>query len=137
MTVPFETVRKTLTARMKEFSGIDQALIEYPSAEYPNGGVFKPPETGVWCAFNIQPASSFFAGMADKPHYRRPGQVVIQCFTRKRIGMGPINRLADAISDHFQSWSSGHIECMEVSQQDVGDFEDYYQINVNVRFRAG
>ncbi len=137
MTVPFETVRKTLTARMVAFTGIEQSRIDYPNADLPGGAIFKPPGDGVWCAFNIQPATSFFAGMADEPHYRRPGQVVVQCFTRKRIGMGPINRLADAISGHFQSWISGHIECLEVSQQDVGDFEDYYQINVNIRYRAG
>jgi len=137
MTVPFETVRKTLTARMKEFAGIEQARIEYANAEYPNGGVFKPPATGVWCAFEIEYATAGFAGMADKPHYRRPGQVVIQCFCRRSVGLSEINKLADSLSDHFQSWQSGHIECLDASQHVVGDFESYYQINVNVRFRAG
>lgn len=137
MTVPFETVRKTLTARMASFTGIEQGRIEYPNAEYPNGGVFKPPAIGLWCAFEIQYATAGFAGMAEKPHYRRPGQVVIQCFCRRSTGLSAINKLADALSEHFQSWQSGHIECLEASQQDVGDFESYHQINVNVRFRAG
>lgn len=137
MTVPFETVRKTLTARMASFTGIEQARIEYANSPNPGGGVFKPPATGVWCAFEILYATASFAGMADRPHYRRLGQVVIQCFCRRSTGLSAINKLADALSDHFQSWQDGHIECLEVSQQVVGDFEDYYQINVNVRFRAG
>lgn len=137
MTVPFETVRKTLTARMAAFTGIEQARIDYANAQQPGGGAFNPPATGVWCAFEIQYATPFFCGMADKPGYRRPGQVVIQCFCRRSTGLSALNLLADALSDHFQAWQSGHIECMEVAQQVVGDFEDYYQINVNVRFRAG
>lgn len=137
MTVPFETVRKTLTARMVSFTGIEQSRIEYPNAPQPGGGVFKPPATGVWCAFEIQYATAGFAGMADKPHFRRPGQVVFQCFCRRSTGLSEINKLADALSDHFQSWQDGHIECLEASLHEVGDFESYYQINVNVRFRAG
>lgn len=136
MTVPFETVRKTLTARMVAFTGIEQARIDYANAQQA-GGTFSPPTTGVWCAFEIQYATAALAGMADKPHFRRPGQVVIQCFCRRSTGLSAINLLADALSDHFQSWQSGHIECLEASQIVVGAFEDYYQVNVNVRFRAG
>ncbi|MCZ9636882.1 phage tail terminator-like protein [Pseudomonas putida] len=137
MTVPFETVRKTLTARMASFAGIEQARIDYANAQQPGGGAFKPPATGVWCAFEIQYATAAFAGMADRPHYRRPGQTVIQCFCRRSTGLSALNLLADSLSDHFQSWQDGHIECLEVSQHVVGAFEIYYQINVNVRFRAG
>jgi hypothetical protein len=136
MTVPFETVRKTLTGRMAAFTGIDQARVEYANSPQP-GGSFTPPASGVWCAFEIQYATPFFCGMADVPSYRRPGQAVIQCFVRKGEGLSAISQLADALSDHFQSWQAGHIECMEVGQQVVGYYEDFYQINVNVRFRAG
>lgn len=136
MTVPFETVRETLTGRMAAFTGIDQARVEYPNSPQP-GGTFTPPANGVWCAFEIQYSTPFFCGMADTPSYRRPGQAVIQCFVRRGEGISAINRLADAFSAHFQAWQSGHVECMEVGQQVVGYYEDYYQINVNIRFRAG
>lgn len=137
MTVPFETVRRTLTARMASFGGIDQDRIEYANSPTPGGGSFQPPADGVWCAFEIQYATAAFAGMADQPHFRRPGQAVIQCFCRKGAGLSAINTLADGLSDHFQAWQQGHIECLEVSQHVVGTFNDYYQINVNIRFRAG
>ncbi|MNJ80104.1 hypothetical protein D3C77_783580 [compost metagenome] len=62
---------------------------------------------------------------------------MIQCFCRRSTGLSDINKLADALSDHFQSLQDGHIECLEASLHVLGDFESYYQINVNVRFRAG
>lgn len=136
MTVEFETIRRTLTGRMVSFQGIEQSRIEYANSPQP-GGTFTPPATGLWCAFEIMHASSSFAGMADTPYYRRPGQVVIQCFARRSSGLSGLNTLADSLSSHFQAWSSGDIECMEVSQVVVGLFEDFYQINVNIRFRAG
>ncbi|WP_341959182.1 hypothetical protein [Pseudomonas sp. RC10] len=139
MTVAFETVRLTLTGRMAAFTGIEQSRVEYANAKVPSSptGLFVRPTTGLWCAFEILYATAFLAGMADKPQYRRPGQIVIQCFCLKREGLSAINKLADALSDHFQAWQSGEIECMEASQVVVGDYESFYQINVNVRFRAG
>ncbi|MFJ3486576.1 phage tail terminator-like protein [Pseudomonas sp. NPDC090202] len=137
MTVAFETILATLTGRMAAFTGIEQDRIEYANSPAADGSTFKPPAKGVWCAFEIQHASASFAGMADRPQYRRPGQVVIQCFCRRGKGLSAINKLADALSDHFQAWSSGDIECSEANQHVVGDFETYYQINVAVRFRAG
>lgn len=137
MTVAFETVRTTLTARMAAFTGIEQAKIEYANSPALNGSAFVPPATGVWCAFEILYGTAFFAGMADKSQYRRPGQIVIQCFGYRGKGLSALNKLADALSDHFQAWSSGDIECMEASQVVVGDYESFYQINVNIRFRAG
>lgn len=137
MTVAFETVRTTLTARMAAFTGIEQARIEYANNPVPGSTVFVPPTSGVWCAFEILYSTAFFAGMSDKPHYRRPGQIAIQCFCYRNKGLSAINKLTDALSDHFQAWNSGDIECMEVSQVVVGDYESFYQINVNIRFRAG
>lgn len=129
----FEQIRALITARMVAFTGIDQARINYPNQPE----VFTPPATGLWCRLNIQYASAFMAGMADRPHTRKPGQISIQCFARERTGTKAINVLADALEAHFAYWMSGDLECMEVSQVVAGEFEGFYQINVNIRFRAG
>ncbi|WP_460067586.1 hypothetical protein [Pseudomonas sp. H1_G08] len=129
----FEQIRALITARMVAFTGIDQARIDYPNQPE----VFTPPATGLWCRLNIQYASAFMAGMADRPHTRKPGQISIQCFARERTGTKAINELADALESHFAYWMSGHLECMEASQVVAGEFEGFYQINVNIRFRAG
>ncbi|OOH81356.1 hypothetical protein BOW65_09750 [Pseudomonas koreensis] len=129
----FEQIRALITARMVTFTGIDQARIDYPNQPE----VFTPPTTGLWCRLNIQYASAFMAGMADRPHTRKPGQISIQCFARERTGTKAINELADTLEAHFAYWMSGDLECMEASQVVAGEFEGFYQINVNIRFRAG
>lgn len=129
----YEQIRAALTARMAAFTGIDQARIDYPNQPT----VFTPPAAGLWCRFNVQYATAFMAGMADKPYTRKPGQVSIQCFARLNTGTKAINELADALEAHFAYWMSGDLECMEASQVVAGEFEGFYQINVNIRFRAG
>ena len=129
----FEQIRALITARMVAFTGIDQARIDYPNQPE----VFTPPATGLWCRLNIQYASAFMAGMADRPHTCKPGQISMQCFARERTGTKAINELADALEAHFAYWMSGDLECMEASQAVAGEFEGFYQTNVNIRFRAG
>ena len=129
----FEQIGTLITGRMVAFTGIDQVRIDYPNQP----AVFNPPDTGLWCRLNIQYASAFMAGMADQPYTRKPGQISIQCFARERTGTKAITELADALEAHFAYWMSGDLECMEASQVVAGEFEGFYQINVNIRFRAG
>jgi hypothetical protein len=129
----FEQIRTLITARMVAFSGLEQERIDYPNQPT----VFTPPETGLWARLNIQYATAFMAGMADRPYTRKPGQISIQCFARERTGTKAITELADALEAHFAYWMSGDLECQEASQIVAGEFEGFYQINVNIRFRAG
>lgn len=137
----FEEIRVAITGRMNAFTGIEQGRIDYPNQP----AIFAPPETGLWCRLNIQHANAFMAGMADKPYTRKPGQIVVQCFARVRTGMKPLNQLADALEGHFAYWTNGDLECLEASQAVVGTGDSagnptgtgFYQINVNIRFRAG
>lgn len=129
----YERIRELISARMASFAGMTREQIDYPNQPT----VFDPPETGLWCRLNIQYATAFMAGMADKPYTRKPGQISIQCFARERTGTKAITDLADALEAHFAYWMSGDLECMEASQVVTGEFEGFYQINVNIRFRAG
>ncbi|WP_280041289.1 hypothetical protein [Pseudomonas sp. Hg5Tf] len=138
----FEEIREAIVGRMASFGGIEQKRIFYPNAPYPpenidTSGVFKPPATGLWCRLNLQYATAFMAGMADRPHTRKPGQISIQCFARARTGLKPLNLLAGELEAHLAYWMTGQLECMEATQVDAGEFDGFYQINVNIRFRAG
>ena len=128
-----EQIRQLIIGRMASFTGLDQARIAYPNQPT----VFTPPAAGLWCRIGIQYSEAFMAGMADKPHTRKPGQIVIQCFARVRTGIKDLGVLADALEERFAYWSSGDLECMEVSQVVVGEFDGFFQTNVNIRFRAG
>lgn len=137
----YEDIRIALMSRLGTFMGIEQDRIHYPNQETP----FKPPKKGVWCRPSIQYGEAFMAGMADKPYTRKPGRLVIQCFDREGAGVGALSRLADALENHFGYWSEGGLECLEVSQINVGLGDSvgrpqgvgFYQINVIIRFRAG
>ena len=48
-----------------------------------------------------------------------------------------LDNLTSQLEAHFGYWSDGDLECLEASQVDAGEFEGFYQINVNIRFRAG
>lgn len=138
----YEQIRAAVMERMAVFDGIEQKRVFYQNFPYPpenldTSGVFKPPATGLWCRFNLQYATAFMAGMADRPYTRKPGQIVIQCFARARTGTLAITQLADALEAHFAYWMIGQLECMEATQVDAGEFNGFYQINVNIRFRAG
>lgn len=129
----FEDIRLAVVRRMSTFTGIDPSRVQYPNPDE----LFKEPESGVWCRLNILGGTGFFAGMADRPHARRPGLIVIQCFDRVHVGTGAVTRLADALSEHFQFWSEGHLACYEASLIDAGQANGFIQFNVSIRYAAG
>lgn len=129
----YEEIRVALMGRLATFEGIEQGRIDYPNQKSP----FKQPKEGVWCRPTVQYGEAFMAGMADKPHTRITGRLVIQCFDREGDGTGGLARLADALIAHFAYWSKGHLECLEGSVIDVGRNSGFYQYNVIIRFRAG
>lgn len=138
----YSEIYDAIILRMRAFSGIEQPRIYYPNAQLQakdkdTSGAFKPPATGLWCRLHIGHATAFMAGMADRPHTRKPGIITVQCFARLQTGIKGLNELADALEAHFAYWSAGDLECIETSQVDAGEFEGFYQINVNTRFRAG
>ena len=128
----YEDIVKLITARMVAFAGLPQSSIDYP-----NTPTFTPPAAGLWCRLNIQHATAFMAGMADKPYTSKPGQISIQCFARLGTAMKALNVLSDQLEAQFSYWQSGDLECLEASQIPAGEFEGFYQVNVNIRFRAG
>lgn len=129
----YEEIRVALMRRLAAFDGIEQGRIDYPNQSAP----FEQPKEGIWCRLSIQHGEAFMAGMADKPHTRRSGRLVIQCFDREGNGIGPLSRLAAELIEHFAYWSVGHLECLEGSVIDVGRNNGFYQYNVIIRFRAG
>ena len=138
----YSEIYDAIILRMRAFSGIAPDRIYYPNAQLQakdkdTSGLFKPPATGLWCRLNISYATPFMAGMADRPHTRKPGMITVQCFDRQQVGVKSLNALADALEAHFSYWSTGDLECIETGVVDADEFEGFRQFNVNVWFRAG
>lgn len=143
----YEEIRLAFIDRMMTFQGIEQSRIEYPNQEEQ----FDIPANGLWCRMHINYATAFMAGMADVPYTRKPGVMTVQCFTRLRSGVKELVGLADDLEAWFAYWSTGDLDCWEVSIVDVGQQgavggsqssaafggAGFYQINVNIRFSAG
>lgn len=136
MTVSYDAIRRAFNNRMMGFPGLDPSRINWPNSENSEGS-FPTPKAGEWIAFNIQYGTGVFCGYGEQPQFRRPGQIVIQCFARRATGETGLVDLADRLCNHFQAWSSGDIQCWEASLNTVGGSKDFYQINVSVRFSAG
>lgn len=128
----YAEIQTLITDRMISFAGPISLGVDYP-----NSTIFKPPATGLWCRLNIQHATAFMAGIADKPYTRKPGQISIQCFAKIATGTMALNTLADQLEAHFAYWQSGDLEFGAASQVVAGEFNGFYQVNVNIRFRAG
>lgn len=148
----FDEIRVALMARaMVFFSYAKDAFApdfnnDSSYVDYPNQIVrFVPPDEGIWCRVSVQFGQAFLAGMSKEPYSRKPGVFTIQCFARMQTGVKTITQFADAAEAHFAYWSSGDLECLEASQVVVGvtdsvgapEGSGWYQINLNVRFRAG
>ncbi len=137
----YEQIRAAILGRMLAFTGINQKYIDYQNPKLR----FTPPETGIWCRPNIQFATAFMAGMADRPYTRKPGLITIQCFDAGYARSIALVKLADALEDHFSYWTTGDLETLEASLVDVRagamlsspTGSGYYQINITIPFRAG
>ncbi|EKU29568.1 DUF4128 domain-containing protein [Alcaligenes sp. DN25] len=137
----FEQISKAIIDHMVALTGIAQERIEYPNAH----AAFTPPDTGVWCRLLIKNTDSEISGMGAKPYTRKSGEILIECFDRLGQGRQELDRLSDALDEHFSFWSEGALECLGLSQVDVAaddpqkrpQREEFYQINLTVPFRAG
>lgn len=129
MAMTLEQARQAIIARMQGFTGIEQERIQYPNAPS-----FNVPKTGLWCRLTIAGGSSFISGIADKPSTRRTGIIMIQCFDRLHTGEKAITELSDALLQHFEYYSTAHLECLQGQLIFVGQDTDFVQYNVTIGF---
>lgn len=89
-----------------------------------------------WVRLTIQHGDSFTAGIGHKPCTRRTGVIMCQVFTARDIGSKPATDLADSLASHLEYWQSDRLDTQAASLHRVGPTDTYYQVNVNVGFRA-
>lgn len=93
------------------------------------------PEDKLWCRVFIRNAPSFITGLADSPCTRTVGNLIIQCFDRRGNDTVALTELCDAWIKHLQFKQVNHLEMLQGSAIDVGESEDFYQMNVVVEYR--
>ena len=128
----FEGVRQAIATRLSTWTGLPASSIAWENK------LFTPPTTGVWCRVTLQYAPSVIACLADVPHTRDLGAVVIQIFDRLDAGTANINNAADSIRSWLEYFKTGDLELLQGSKLTAGaDGNGFYQINVRIEFRSG
>lgn len=131
MAMTLEQTRQAIIDRMQSFTGLAQDRIQYPNAPG-----FKVPKEGVWCRLTIAGGPSFVAGVADKPCTRRTGNIMFQCFARHHSGVKGLTELSDSLLEHFEYFTSDHLECLQGQSIFIGQDADFIQYNVTIQYKV-
>ncbi|WP_202742120.1 hypothetical protein [Acinetobacter calcoaceticus] len=131
MTMTLEQTRQAIIDRMQSFTGIAQDRIQYPNAPG-----FIVPKEGLWCRLTIAGGPSFISGIADNPCTRRTGNIMVQCFARHHSGAKGLTELSDSLLQHFEYFTSEHLECLQGQSIYVGQDADFIQYNVTIGYKV-
>ncbi|EEY78903.1 hypothetical protein HMPREF0012_01772 [Acinetobacter calcoaceticus RUH2202] len=131
MAMTLEQTRQAIIDRMQSFTGISQDRIQYPNAPG-----FKVPKEGLWCRLTIAGGPSFVAGVADKPCTRRTGNIMVQCFARHHSGVKGLTELSDSLLQHFEYFTTDHLECLQGQSIFIGQDADFIQYNVTIGYKV-
>jgi len=131
MAMTLEQTRQAIADHMQDFTGIAQDRIQYPNAPG-----FKVPKEGVWCRLTIAGGPSFVAGVADKPCTRRTGNIMVQCFARHYSGVKGLTELSDSLLEHFEYFTTEHLECLQGQSIFIGQDADFIQYNVTIGYKV-
>lgn len=131
MAMTLEQTRQAIIDRMQSFTGIAQDRIQYPNAPG-----FNVPKEGVWCRLTIAGGPSYVSGVADNPCTRRTGNIMVQCFARHHSGAKGLTELSDSLLQHFEYFTSEHLECLQGQLIFVGQDADFIQYNVTIGYKV-
>ncbi|URM40025.1 hypothetical protein [Acinetobacter sp. AS23] len=131
MAMTLEQTRQAIIDRMQSLTGIAQDRIQYPNAPG-----FIVPKEGLWCRLTIAGGPSFVAGVADKPCTRRTGNIMVQCFARHHSGAKGLTELSDSLLQHFEYFTSEHLECLQGQSIFIGQDADFIQYNVTIGYKV-
>ncbi|MND22115.1 hypothetical protein D3C80_124880 [compost metagenome] len=126
-----EQTRQAIIDRMESFTGINQDRIQYSNAPG-----FIVPKEGLWCRLTIAGGPSFVAGVADKPCTRRTGNIMVQCFARHHSGVKGLTELSDSLLQHFEYFTTDHLECLQGQSIFIGQDADFIQYNVTIGYKV-
>lgn len=109
----------------------ESAKIAWPNV------AFEPPTDGTaFIRLKIIHGTSRQASIETTPLHRSLGSIVIQVFTTKGIGTKQAEQLADTAATIYRSSTFSGITVRSPSIVDIGEIEDWYQMNVNMPFYA-
>ncbi|AXT65000.1 phage tail terminator-like protein [Klebsiella quasipneumoniae subsp. similipneumoniae] len=127
----FTEIRNAVISRMAA-----QTAIASDAVDYPNGPVFDPSNRDIWARLTNIAGQAGATEIGDGPVVHRTGLLIIQLFVPVGSGTLLISRTADKIRELFEFQDDGRLSYFAVSCYDAGEADGWYQINLNIPYRA-
>ncbi|HDK7109382.1 TPA: electron transfer flavoprotein subunit beta [Klebsiella pneumoniae] len=124
-------IRNAVISRMAA-----QTAIASDAVDYPNGPVFDPSNRDIWARLTNIAGQAGATEIGDGPVVHRTGLLIIQLFVPVGSGTLLISRTADKIRELFEFQDDGRLSYFAVSCYDAGEADGWYQINLNIPYRA-
>lgn len=127
----FTEIREAITRRMTA-----QTAIPADAVTYPNGPVFDPSGRAIWARLNdisgLSGANEIGAGAV----VHRTGVIIIQLFVPAGSRSLLITQTADKIRELFEFKDDGRLSYFSVSTVPAGESDGWYQLNLQIPYRA-
>ncbi|HCF8861194.1 TPA: electron transfer flavoprotein subunit beta [Klebsiella pneumoniae] len=127
----FTEIRNAVISRMAA-----QTALASDAVDYPNGPVFDPSNRDIWARLTNIAGQAGATEIGDGPVVHRTGLLIIQLFVPVGSGTLLISRTADKIRELFEFQDDGRLSYFAVSCYDAGEADGWYQINLNIPYRA-
>ncbi|EOD8971519.1 phage tail terminator-like protein, partial [Klebsiella quasipneumoniae] len=98
--------------------------------------VFDPSNRDIWARLTNIAGQAGATEIGDGPVVHRTGLLIIQLFVPVGSGTLLISRTADKIRELFEFQDDGRLSYFAVSCYDAGEADGWYQINLNIPYRA-
>lgn len=130
----YDEFRIAIVQRLRGFSALGGRI------NWPNNTVFDPDDPddvfeGLWARVHYEYAGALPVGFGNGLWTRQVGNIIIALYDRRGASDANITNLASRVAAHFQFYSEGTLECLDVTIRVVGEDDGWYRINVIIPFR--
>jgi len=122
----FETVRRDITTRFA--TNWATTGIAWQNQK------FTPPDGTAWVRFSVLEGDTGRINIGNPGHHRHVGMITVQIFVPHGTGTKTAREYAATIATIFRDQQFNGITCREASLAQVGEVENWYQMNLTIPF---
>ena len=113
-----------------------QTAIASDAVDYPNGPVFDPSSRSIWARLTNIAGQAGATEIGAGPVVHRTGVLIIQLFVPVGSGTLLITQTADKLTELFEFQDDGRLSYFAVSTVPAGETDGWYQLNLQIPYRA-
>lgn len=124
-------IRSAIISRMTA-----QTAIATGDVRYPNDKTYDPSGKAIWARLTNLPGQASATEIGDGPVVHRTGIAFIQLFVPANSGSLLITQTADKLRSMFEFTNDGKLSYFAVSAVEAGETDGWYQVNLQIPYRA-